>query len=115
LELGCEDSRTVGNCDTGYSCAYTNSISWRNPTLPLPPETNPRVIFERLFGTDDLQVDPATKARRSLLRKSILDVVGERTQKLLGDIGPADRRKLDEYMTGEAGSAGPSWRGQPAD
>jgi len=100
LELGCEDSRTVGNCDTGYSCAYTNSISWRNPTLPLPPETNPRVIFERLFGTDDLQVDPATKARRTLLRKSILDVVGERTQKLLSDVGPADRRKLDEYMTG---------------
>jgi hypothetical protein len=100
LELGCEDSRTVGNCDTGYSCAYTNSISWRNPTLPLPPETNPRVIFERLFGTDDLQVDPAAKARRTLLRKSILDVVGERTQKLLSDVGPADRRKLDEYMTG---------------
>jgi hypothetical protein len=100
LELGCEDSRTVGNCDTGYSCAYTNSISWRTPTLPLPPETNPRVIFERLFGADDLQVDPATKARRTLLRKSILDVVGERTQKLLSDVGPADRRKLDEYMTG---------------
>lgn len=100
LELGCEDSRTVGNCDTGYSCAYTNSISWRSPTLPLPPETNPRVIFERLFGTDDLQVDAATKARRTLLRKSILDVVGERTQKLLSEVGPEDRRKLDEYMTG---------------
>ncbi|MDQ1471717.1 MAG: hypothetical protein QOJ99_3197 [Bryobacterales bacterium] len=100
LELGCEDSRTVGNCDTGYSCAYTNSISWRTPTLPLPPETNPRVIFERLFGTDDLKVDAVTKARRTLLRKSVLDVVGERTQKLLGEVGPSDRRKLDEYMTG---------------
>ena len=49
LELGCEDSRTVGNCDSGYSCAYTNSISWRSPTTPMPPEVNPRVAFERLI------------------------------------------------------------------
>jgi hypothetical protein len=100
LELGCEDSRTVGNCDSGFSCAYTNSISWRTPTLPMPPETNPRVIFERLFGADDLKVDPATRARRTLLRKSVLDVAGERTSKLMGDLGPSDRHKLDEYLTG---------------
>jgi hypothetical protein len=100
LELCCEDSRTVGNCDSGFSCAYTNSISWRTPTMPMPPETNPRVIFERLFGSDDLKVDPAVKARRTLLRTSILDVVGERTQKLMGDLGPSDRYKLEEYMTG---------------
>ena len=50
LELGCEESRTVGNCDSGYSCAYTNSISWRTATTPMPPETNPRLVFERLFG-----------------------------------------------------------------
>ena len=53
LELGCEESRTVGNCDSGYSCAYTNSISWRSDTTPMPPETNPRMAFERLFGADD--------------------------------------------------------------
>src|SRR5262249_44248453 len=100
LELGCEDSRTVGNCDSGLSCAYTNSISWRTPTMPMPPETNPRVIFERLFGSDDLKVDPAERARRSLLRSSILDTVADRTKKLMGDLGPADRRKMDEYMTG---------------
>ncbi len=100
LELGCEDSRTVGNCDSGFSCAYTNSISWRNPTMPMPPETNPRVVFERLFGSDTLKVDEATKARRNLLRTSILDVVGERSKQLMGEVGPADRRKLDEYMTG---------------
>lgn len=100
LELGCEDSRTVGNCDTGYSCAYTNSISWRSPTLPLPPETNPRIVFERLFGTDDLKVDPATRARLTARRTSILDTVAERTAKLMGNIGTADRHKLDEYMTG---------------
>src|SRR5207249_4145386 len=54
LELGCEESRTVGNCDSGYSCAYTNSISWRSATAPMPPETNPRSVFERLFGLDDV-------------------------------------------------------------
>ena len=100
LELGCEDSRTVGNCDSGFSCAYTNSISWRNPTLPMPPETNPRVIFERLFGSDNLKVDASEKARRALLRTSILDTVGDRTRKLMGEVGPGDRRKLDEYLTG---------------
>lgn len=99
LELGCEDSRTVGNCDTGYSCAYTNSISWRGPATPLPPETNPRIVFERLFGTEDLSLDPGTRARRALFRKSILDVVGDRTEKLVGSLGPSDRRKMDEYLT----------------
>ncbi len=100
LELGCEDSRTVGNCDSGYSCAYTNSISWRSATTPNPPETNPRLVFERLFGTEDLNADPATKARRALLRKSILDVVNARTQSLVKTLGTADQHKMDEYLTG---------------
>lgn len=100
LELGCEDSRTVGNCDSGYSCAYTNSISWASPTTPLPPETNPRLAFERLFGTEDFSADPATRARRALLRRSILDVVNERTQQLMGGLGASDKRKMDEYLTG---------------
>lgn len=99
LELGCEDSRTVGNCDSGYSCAYTNSISWRSPTTPMPPEVNPRAVFERLFGTEDFRLDPATRARRLSYRKSILDLVREDTQSLLGTLGQADRRKIDEYLT----------------
>jgi hypothetical protein len=99
LELGCEDSRTVGNCDSGYSCAYTNSISWRSPTTPMPPEVNPRAVFERLFGTEDFNVDPATRARRAQYRKSILDMVREDTQTLVGTLGQADRRKMDEYLT----------------
>lgn len=99
LELGCEDSRTVGNCDSGYSCAYTNSISWRSPTTPMPPEVNPRAVFERLFGTEDFRLDPATRARRMNYRKSILDMVREDTQSLLGTLGQADRRKIDEYLT----------------
>ena len=65
LELGCEESRTVGNCDSGYSCAYTNSISWRSATTPMPPETNPRSAFERLFGADDGSLTPEARARRA--------------------------------------------------
>lgn len=100
LELGCEDSRTVGNCDSGYSCAYTNSISWRGPATPMPPETNPRVAFERLFGDADFNASPEARARRQAQRRSILDVVNGRTQKLMGELGASDKRKIDEYLTG---------------
>jgi hypothetical protein len=99
IELGCEDSRTVGDCDSGYSCAYTNSISWRGPSTPMPPEVNPRLVFERLFGAD-AGLDPQTRARRALDRKSILDLVREDTARLVGTLGRADRRKIDEYLTG---------------
>jgi hypothetical protein len=100
LELGCEDSRTVGNCDSGYSCAYTNSISWRSATTPNPPEVNPRMAFERLYGADDTPLDPEARARRAASRRSVLDVVAGRAQALQQDLGPSDRRKLDEYLTG---------------
>jgi hypothetical protein len=100
LELGCEDSRTVGNCDSGYSCAYTNSISWRGAQTPMPPETNPRIAFERLLGDADFTATPEERARRAAQRKSILDVVNGRTQHLLREVGPSDRHKLDEYLTG---------------
>ncbi|MGH9372151.1 MAG: DUF1552 domain-containing protein [Vicinamibacterales bacterium] len=99
LELGCDDSRTVGNCDSGYSCAYTNSLAWRGPATPMPPETNPRLVFERLFGDIDTSLPPETRARRLRYRRSILDLVGERTAKLSSDLGPADRRKMDEYLS----------------
>ena len=98
LELGLEDMRTVGNCDSGYSCAYTNSISWRGPASPMPPENNPRQVFERLFGTDDLSLNPAERARIAKYRKSILDMVREDTQRITGTLGSSDRRKIDEYL-----------------
>ncbi|MCI0486688.1 MAG: DUF1552 domain-containing protein, partial [Blastocatellia bacterium] len=100
IELGCEDSKTVGNCDSGYSCAYTNSISWRTPTTPMPPEINPRQAFERMFGTADLSLDPETRARRARYRKSILDFVQDDTRKLVSSLGETDRRKIDEYLYG---------------
>ena len=98
LELGCEESRTVGNCDSGYSCAYTNSISWRSATTPMPPETNPRSAFERLFGIEDVPLSPEARSRRARQRKSILDLVGERSRQLVSRLGPSDRRKMDEYL-----------------
>jgi len=99
IELGCDDSRTVGNCDSGYSCAYTNSLAWRGPTTPMPPETNPRLVFERLFGDIDTSLSPETRARRLVHRRSILDLVTARTSELMADLGPSDRRKLDEYLS----------------
>ena len=97
IELGCDDSRTVGNCDSGYSCAYSNSLAWRSENSPMPPETNPRLVFERLFGAD-AHLDPAARQRRMLHRRSILDVVGERTKQLSNSLGASDRRKVDEYL-----------------
>ena len=98
LELGLDDSRVVGHCDSGYSCAYTNSIAWRTPTTPLPPEANPRAIFERLFGDVDTSLDAATRARRERYRKSLLDMAGAETRQLAATLGPSDRHKIDEYF-----------------
>jgi hypothetical protein len=98
LELGLDDSRVVGHCDSGYSCAYTNSVSWRTPSTPLPPEANPRVVFERLFGDIDTSLDATTRARRERYRKSLLDMARDETQKLSGTLGPSDRLKVDEYL-----------------
>ncbi len=98
LELGCEDTRVVGACDSGYSCAYQNSVSWRNASSPMLPEINPRAVFERLFGSDDLKLSPEDKQRRLRSRRSILDLASEDTQRLNGKLGAADRRKVDEYL-----------------
>ena len=99
LQLGCEDSRMIGNCDTGSSCAYTNTISWKNPDTPMAVEVNPRSVFERLFGTVDPSLDAETRARRAIYKKSILDLTRENTQRLVSSLGSTDRRKMDEYLT----------------
>ena len=99
LELGCEDGHLAGNCDSGYSCAYVNSISWRSPTVANPPEVNPRAVFERLFGNDENAGDPAARLRRARYERSILDLVADDTRRLQSGLGRTDRRKLDEYFT----------------
>jgi Protein of unknown function (DUF1552) len=98
LELGCEEGLLGGNCDNGYSCAYNNSIAWRTPSSPLPPETRPRAVFERLFGSGHIEQDPKRRARQRADDKSILDFVLEEAHSLQAKLGPADRRKMDEYL-----------------
>jgi hypothetical protein len=98
IELGCEEGVQGGNCDNGYSCAYSNSISWRTPNSPMPPEIRPRAVFERLFGSADLETDPVRRKRQEGYEKSILDSVLEDAQRLRNSLGGADRTKLDEYL-----------------
>lgn len=97
LELTCEDSRQAGACDS-YSCAYQN-ISWKSETQPLPPEMNPRQVFERLFGGLDLSANESVRARQQADRKSILDLTMRDAKRLQMNLGPTDGRKLDEYFT----------------
>jgi Protein of unknown function (DUF1552) len=98
IELGMDDARQAGDCDSGYSCAYTNNLAWRSETQPLPPTLNPRLLFERLFGSGQ-PMTPAERARQAKYRRSILDFVTDDTHKLEGSLGPTDRRKLDEYLS----------------
>lgn len=97
LELGMDDVRQAGDCDSGYSCAYTNNLAWRSETQPLPPILDPRALFERLFGTGVVR-SPEETARRARYRNSILDFVASDTKKLQASLGPTDVRKLDEYL-----------------
>jgi hypothetical protein len=97
LELGLEDARQAGDCDSGYSCAYTNNLAWKSETQPLPPILDPRALFERLFGTGSA-LGPEARERQARFRRSILDFVTEDTRKLQSGLGPTDRRKLDEYL-----------------
>src|SRR3954467_11950308 len=98
LELGMDDSRQAGDCDSGYSCAYTNNLSWRSETQPLPPVLDPRVLFERLFGTGQI-LSAEDMDRRARYRRSILDFVTTDTKKLQASLGPTDKRKLEEYLS----------------
>ncbi|MCH7892286.1 MAG: DUF1552 domain-containing protein, partial [Gemmatimonadetes bacterium] len=97
LEIGLEDVRMVGGCDSGYSCAYSNTISWSSPTTPLPYESNPRRVFERLFG-DGETTDPEARAIRLRQDRSLLDFVLDDTQRLAPRLGASDRNKLEDYL-----------------
>jgi hypothetical protein len=98
LELGMDDSRQAGDCDSGYSCAYTNNLAWKSETQPLPPILDPRALFERLFGTGTA-LTPEARERQARYRRSILDFITSDTNTLKTTLGPTDRRKLDEYLS----------------
>src|SRR5207302_432542 len=99
LEMGLEEPSMVGGCDSGYSCAYTNTISWRTPTTPNPMEVSPRAVFERLFGDGD-STDSASRLKRMQEDSSILDYVRENVSRLQPRLGARDNRKLNEYLEG---------------
>jgi hypothetical protein len=98
LELGIESNAMLGSCDGGASCAYTNTIAWRTPTTPLPPENDPRAVFERLFGTSG-STDRAARLDRMRRDRSVLDAVGDSLGNLERRVGRGDRLKLDEYVS----------------
>ena len=97
LELTADDNSLVGSCDVGYSCAYSSTLSWRTPTLPLMAENNPRVVFERLFGSSD-STDARVRASRLQQDRSILDSVTARVKQLQQKLGPSDNTKLSDYL-----------------
>ena len=97
LEIGLEEPYLAGGCDSGYSCAYTNTISWRSPTTPNPVEISPRAVFERLFG-DSGTTDPAARRKRTDQDRTILDYVRGDLARLEPGLGTRDKRKLDEYF-----------------
>ncbi len=96
IELGTEEGRSAGSCDSGYACAYSNNISWRSPSQPMGKEINPRRAFERLFGSTSSNDENAQ--RRLAMRTSILDSIAGQRKSLIKQVGEQDRQKLDEYF-----------------
>ena len=99
LELTCDAVRKSGNCDSGYSCAYQHNLSWRTPTQPNPPEPNPRLVFERLFGEGEVGQRKKNIEMRLAQQRSILDFVMDDAKALQRKLGSRDVSKLDEYLT----------------
>jgi len=97
LELTLDPPALVGECDTGYSCAYKNTLSWRSPTTPMPMEYQPRAVFERLFGDSD-STDRAEILARIRRDRSILDAVTRDVTRLTRGLGPSDQAKLTEWL-----------------
>lgn len=99
LELGTDKARLAGNCDSGYSCAYSFNISWKSESTPMPPEVDPRLVFDRLFGNGNPGEMDEARVKRERYRKSVLDFAIDDARRLKNNLGYTDRRKLDEYLT----------------
>lgn len=100
LELSCDAARKSGSCDSGYACAYSFNMSWRSERQPASAESNPRLVFERLFGAGKGAERAANLEARLRNQRSILDFVTGEAAGLHIRLGNDDRRKLDEYLTG---------------
>jgi len=99
LELGIERGGQSGNCDSGYSCAYSSNLSWRSETTPNAKETDPKAVFDRLFGGNDPKDVSEARAKKELYNKSVLDFVMDDAKALNVQLGQGDQRKLDEYLS----------------
>ncbi len=100
LELSCDGVRKSGSCDSGYSCAYQFNLSWRSETTPVAPESNPRLVFERLFGSGKPGDRQRNFDQRIAQQRSILDFVMDDAKSMQRQLGRNDQQKLDEYLTG---------------
>ncbi len=100
LQIGCESGDGAGVCDIGYSCAYAHNISWASPTQPLPKDTNPKTVFDRLFNQTDLTLSPEAREAKRRRRRSVLDFVSDDATRLKSKLGAADRVRMDEYLGG---------------
>jgi Protein of unknown function (DUF1552) len=99
LELTCDAVRKSGNCDSGYSCAYSYNLAWRSSTQPLAPEPNPRLVFERLFGVGSPNERVENLKRRQAEQHSILDFVLQDANAVQRKLNGRDRQKLDQYLS----------------
>ncbi len=100
MQLGIDGGTGVGNCDSGYSCAYAHNISWASETQPLQCLTSPSLVWDQLFAGADPTQTATEKARQSLYRTGILDYLKDDATALHGKLGQTDQRKLDQYLTG---------------
>lgn len=99
LELGIEEGKQVGRCDSGYSCAYSHTLSWRSDTTPVVKDCDPQSVFDRLFSNGDPRESAESRARRQNDRKSLLDFVLEDANGLQKKLDSTDKQKMDEYLT----------------
>jgi hypothetical protein len=99
LELTSDPERQAKGCDSGYACAYQYNVSWRSDVTPMPPESNPRLLFERLFGEGVRGERSQAFRARQQTQRSILDFVLEDARSLRRKLGDRDDQKLDEYFT----------------
>jgi hypothetical protein len=99
LEVGCEPGGQAGNCDSGYSCAYSHNLAWKTETTPVAKEINPRLIFERLFTNFDPRETAEARAKRERYHKSVLDFVLDDARQLQSRLGADDKAKMEEYLS----------------
>jgi hypothetical protein len=98
LELSSSGVRLSGRCDSGYSCAYQYNLAWKNETTPMPPESNPKAVFDRLFAGGSKKDVDENRQRRARYRKSILDFALQDAKRLEKKLGHTDKQKLGEYL-----------------